>query len=71
MIGMECENDKQCARSGAAKLHLEGVAKSLPAGGGQPGAVVALALKRITDLRQAVFKVLRQSDTRLQLQLRT
>jgi hypothetical protein len=48
-------------RSGAAKLHLEGMAKQLPQGGsqatGQPAAVVTLALKRITHLRQAVFKV--------------
>jgi hypothetical protein len=48
-------------RSGAAKLHLEGMAKQLLQGGaqpaGQPAAVVALALKRITNLRQAVFKV--------------
>ena len=49
------------ARSGAAKLHLEGVARQLPQGGappaGQPAVVVALALKRIAHLRQAVFKV--------------
>jgi hypothetical protein len=50
-------------RSGAAKLHLEGMAKQLPQCGaqpaGQPAPVAALALKRITHLRQAVFKVWR------------